>query len=202
MTAQQESMVTKSRFAIVVLGVAVVANASFAAAQERPDPAALLAAQREAMAAFAFMDGVWRGPATTVRPSGEKHAITQTERIGSLLGGTVKVIEGRGYEPDGKTTFNALGIISYNVATKTYSMRSYAMGYSGDFVVQRTSDGFIWDIPAGPVTIRYNAIVKDGTWTEVGDRIVPGKDPVRFFEMQLRRVGDSDWPGAGAIAPQ
>ena len=202
MTAQQESMVTKSRFAIFVLGVAVVANATCATAQERPDPAALLAAQREAMAAFAFMDGVWRGPATTVRPSGEKHAITQTERIGSLLGGTVKVIEGRGYEPDGKTTFNALGIISYNVATKTYSMRSYAMGYSGDFVVQRTSDGFIWDIPAGPVTIRYNAIIKDGTWTEVGDRIVPGKDPVRFFEMQLRRVGDSDWPGAGAIAPQ
>jgi hypothetical protein len=202
MTAQQESMVTKSRFAIFVLGVAVVANATCATAQERPDPAALLAAQREAMAAFAFMDGVWRGPATTVRPSGEKHAITQTERIGSLLGGTVKVIEGRGYEPDGKTTFNALGIISYNVATKTYSMRSYAMGYSGDFVVQRTSDGFTWDIPAGPVTIRYNAIVKDGTWTEVGDRIVPGKDPVRFFEMQLRRVGDSDWPGAGAIAPQ
>jgi len=202
MTAQQESMVTKSRFAIFVLGVAVVANATCATAQERPDPAALLAAQREAMAAFAFMDGVWRGPATTVRPSGEKHAITQTERIGSLLGGTVKVIEGRGYEPDGKTTFNALGIISYSVATKTYSMRSYAMGYSGDFVVQRTSDGFTWDIPAGPVTIRYNAIVKDGTWTEVGDRIVPGKDPVRFFEMQLRRVGDSDWPGAGAIAPQ
>jgi len=202
MTAQQESMVTKSRFAIFVLGVAVVANATCATAQERPDPAALLAAQREAMAAFAFMDGVWRGPATTVRPSGERHAITQTERIGSLLGGTVKVIEGRGYEPDGKTTFNALGIISYNVATKTYSMRSYAMGYSGDFVVQRTSDGFTWDIPAGPVTIRYNAIVKDGTWTEVGDRIVPGKDPVRFFEMQLRRVGDSDWPGAGAIAPQ
>ena len=33
MTAQQESMVTKSRFAIVVLGVAVVANASFATAQ-------------------------------------------------------------------------------------------------------------------------------------------------------------------------
>jgi len=202
MTAQQESMVTKSRFAIFVLGVAVVANATCATAQERPDPAALLAAQREAMAAFAFMDGVWRGPATTVRPSGERHAITQTERIGSLLGGTVKVIEGRGYEPDGKTTFNALGIISYSVATKTYSMRSYAMGYSGDFVVQRTSDGFTWDIPAGPVTIRYNAIVKDGTWTEVGDRIVPGKDPVRFFEMQLRRVGDSDWPGAGAIAPQ
>jgi hypothetical protein len=195
-------MMTKNSFVIVVVSAALVIGASCATAQERPDPAALLAAQREAMATFAFMDGVWRGPATTVRPSGEKHAITQTERIGPLLGGTVKVIEGRGYEADGKTTFNALGIISYNVATKTYSMRSYAMGYSGDFVLQRTSDGFTWDIPTGPMTIRYNAIVKDGTWTEVGDRIVPGKDPVRFFEMRLRRVGDSDWPGAGAIAPQ
>jgi hypothetical protein len=194
--------VTRSPFAIVVLGAALMIDASCVAAQERPDPAALLAAQREAMATFAFMDGVWRGPAMTVRPSGDKHAITQTERIGSLLGGTVKVIEGRGYESDGKTTFNALGIISYNVATRTYSMRSYAMGYSGDFVVQRTSDGFTWEIPAGPATIRYSAVVKDGTWTEVGDRIVAGKDPVRIFEMQLRRVGDSDWPGAGAIASQ
>lgn len=190
------------RIAIAFLVVVLAFNSAGATAQERPDPAALLAAQREAMATFAFMDGVWRGPATMVQPSGEKHAITQTERIGSMLGGTVKVIEGRGYAADGKTTFNALGIISYNVATKTYSMRSYAMGFSGDFVVQRTGDGFSWDIPAGPMTIRYNAVVKDGTWTEVGDRIVPGKEPVRFFEMRLRRVGDSDWPGAGAIAPQ
>ena len=116
-----------------VVGVVLAALAGVGVAQERPDPEALLAAQREAMAPFAFMDGVWRGPAITVRPSGDKHAITQTERIGPLLGGTVKVIEGRGYEADGKTTFNALGIISYNVATRTYSMRSYAMGMLGRF---------------------------------------------------------------------
>jgi hypothetical protein len=172
------------------------------AAQERPDPAALMAAQREAMAKLAFMDGVWRGPASTTRPSGEKHDITQTERIGPLLGGVVKVIEGRGYEPDGKTTFNALGIISYDVAKRAYTMRSYAMGYAGDFPVTLTADGFTWSIPAGPTTIRYTAVVKDGTWIEVGDRIVPGKDPERIFEMRLRRVGGSDWPGVGAISPR
>ena len=172
------------------------------AAQERPDPAALMAAQRDAMAKLAFMDGVWRGPASTTRPSGEKHDITQTERIGPLLGGVVKVIEGRGYEPDGKTTFNALGIISYDIAKRAYTMRSYAMGYAGDFPVTLTADGFTWSIPAGPTTIRYTAVVKDGTWTEVGDRIVPGKDPERIFEMRLRRVGDSDWPGVGAISPK
>jgi len=44
--------------------------------------------------------------------------------------------------------------------------------------------------------------VKDGRWTEVGDRIAPGRDPVRFFEMKLQRVGDSEWPGAGAIPPR
>ena len=180
--------------------IAAVASAAFA--QGRPDPAALMAAQREAMTAFAFMDGVWRGPAATVLPSGDTHAITQTERIGPLLGGTVKVLEGRGYDADGKTTFNALGIISYDVEAKTYSMRSYAMGLSGDFPVERTSDGFTWTIPAGPATIRYRAVVKDGTWTEVGDRIVADRPPVRFFEMKLTRVGDADWPQAGAIAPR
>src|SRR5262245_24759201 len=69
-----------------------------ASAQGRPDPAALLAAQREAMAPLAFMDGVWRGPAWTILPSGEKHNVTQTERIGPFLDGSVKVIEGRGYD--------------------------------------------------------------------------------------------------------
>ncbi len=173
-----------------------------AQAQERPDPAAVMAAQREAMSAFSFLDGVWRGPAATVVPSGAKHEITQTERVGPLLGGTVKVIEGRGYEPDGRTSFNALGIVSYDVARKAYSMRSYAMGYAGDFPLTRTSEGFSWDIPAGPVVIRYTAIVKNGTWTEVGDRVAPGKEPERFFEMKLTRVGDGDWPGAGAVPPR
>lgn len=54
----------------------------------------------------------------------------------------------------------------------------------------------------GLMTLRYTAVVKDGTWHEVGDRVVPEKEPVRFFEMTLKRVGDSSWPGAGAISPK
>ncbi|MBK9115912.1 MAG: DUF1579 domain-containing protein [Betaproteobacteria bacterium] len=188
-----------ARIAIVT---AVALSAVSAAAQERPDPAALLAAQREALAAFAFMDGVWRGEATTILPSGEKRTIAQTERVGPLLDGAVRVIEGRGYDTGGRTVFNALGILSYDPRAKAFSMRSYAMGHAGDFAVQRTADGFRWEIPAGPTTIRYDAVVRDGTWTETGDRVAPGKDPVRFFEMRLARVGPSEWPGAGAIAPK
>ena len=70
------------------------------------------------------------------------------------------------------------------------------------FAVQRTADGFSWEIPAGPATIRYSAVVKDGVWHEVGDRIAAGQAAVRFFEMKLTRVGDTDWPAAGAIAPK
>ena len=52
------------------------------------------------------------------------------------------------------------------------------------------------------MTIRYTAVIKNGGWQEVGDRIFPGRDPVRFFEMNLKRVGDNDWPAAGAIPPK
>lgn len=169
--------------------------------QGRPNPAALMASQHEAMASLSFLDGIWKGPAWILLPSGEKQSLTQTERVGSFLEGTVKVVEGRGYQPDGSVGFNALAIISYDPATQGYNMRSYAMGHSGDYVVTPTEDGFSWEIPAGPVKIHYSATIRDGSWHEVGDRVVPGQEPVRFFEMTLKRVGDTDWPVAGTVTP-
>jgi hypothetical protein len=190
-------------FAILPLALVMIATTSPATPQrEQPSPAELISAQREGMTRLKYMEGVWRGPAWTILPSGEKHSITQTERIGPFLDGSVKVIEGRGYDDDGKVTFNAFGTVSFDAATKRYTLHSHAMGRVGDFVLTPTSDGFTWDIPAGPMTIHYTAVVKDGTWREVGDRVMPGKDPVRFFEMNLKRVGDTDWPAAGAIGPK
>ena len=187
------------RFALFGLVMITVGMALSVFSQGRPDSAALIATQRDAMKQFALMDGVWRGPAWTILPSGEKHSITQTERIGPFLDGSIKVIEGRGYNADGSVGFNAFGIISYNPATQVYTLHSHALGQVGDFVIKPTADGYTWEIPAGPMTIRYTGVIKDGTLREVGDRIVPGKEPVRFFEMNLKRVGDTDWPAAGAI---
>jgi hypothetical protein len=169
---------------------------------QQQNPQVLMAAQKEAMARLAFMDGVWRGQAVTVLPNGDKHEVTQTERVGPLLDGTIKLVEGRGYMANGATGFNAFATISYNVEHGAYSMHSHAMGHVGDFTIKPTADGFTWEIPAGPMTIRYVATIKDGTWYETGDRIVPGKEPVRFIEMKLKRIGDSSWPTAGAIGPQ
>lgn len=168
-------------------------------AQGRPDPAARMAAQQAAMIPLAKLDGVWRGPAWTLLESGEKHNVTQTERVGPFLDGAVKVIEGKGYEPDGKVAFNAFATISFDPARRVYNLRTYAMGNSGDFALTPTADGYIWEIPAGPMTIRYTVVIRDGKWHEVGDRIVPGKEPVRFMEMSLARIGDTDWPAAGAV---
>ena len=192
----------RHRLAVLALLAVAAALSSSVAAQTRPDSATLIAAQKEAMAPLAYMDGVWRGPAWTILPSGEKHNVTQTERIGPFLDGSVKVIEGRGYDPDGKVAFNAFGTISYDPARKAYTLHSHAMGYVGDFALTPAADGYTWEIPTGPVTIRYTAVIKDGVWKEVGDRIAPGKDPVRFFEMNLKRVGDTTWPAAGAVPPK
>src|SRR5262252_7778199 len=139
----------RNRLAAISLLAGAAALPSILSAQGRPDPAALIAAQKEAMAPLAFMDGVWRGPAWTILPSGEKHTVTQTERIGPFLDGSVKVIEGRGYDADGKVAFNAFGTISYNLDTRIYTMHSYAQGQVGDFLFTPTSDGYVWEIPAG-----------------------------------------------------
>ena len=52
------------------------------------------------------------------------------------------------------------------------------------------------------MTIRYTATIKDGTWKEVGDRIMPGQEPVRIMELNVKRIGDTNWPEEGAVAPK
>jgi hypothetical protein len=182
-----------------LLVLALLAAATAAAAQTHDDPQALMTAQKDALAKLAFMDGVWRGPAWTILPDGRKSDVTQTERIGPFLGGCVKVIEGRGYRADGTVGFNAMGIVSFDPAKQAYTMRSYAQGRAGDFAFTPTAHGYVWEIPAGKMTMRYTATIGDSTWREIGERILEGREPSQFFEMNLRRVGDTKWPGENPV---
>src|SRR2546421_3995857 len=91
---------------------------------------------------------------------------------------------------------------SISIHPRNYTMHSYALGNVGDFSFKPTADGFVWEIPAGPMTIHYMAVIRNGTWHEVGDSIVPGKEPVRIFEMTIKRIGDTNWPAGGAIKPK
>ncbi len=188
-------------FSSLIVALALSATCVEATAQQ-PDPAALIAAQAEAMKAFAMLDGAWRGPASILQPDGTRLAFVQTERIGPMLGGSIRIIEGRGYDDAGATRFNAFGIVSFDPATRSYSLHSHAQGHVGDFAFVPTGDGYRWELALGPMTIRYVATVKDGELHEVGERIVAGREPLRIFEMQLKRIGDVDWPAAGAVAPK
>ena len=190
----------KTKFHISFFGLLFTLAFTVASIAQGPDAAANIAAQKDAMKPFATNYGIWRGPAFTTLADGRKIEITQTERVGPFLDSSVMVLEGRGYDPKtGSVAFNAFGTISFDPAAKTYTLHSYAAGRVGDFPVTATADGYVWQIAAGPATIRYTISIKDGVWHEVGDRIMAGKDPVRFFEMTLKRVGDTDWPAAGAV---
>lgn len=186
-----------------MLLAAVAATVCFAAAPAlaQYNQAETLAAQSTAMTELSEMDGVWRGSAWTIVAGGARHDVTQTERIGTFLGGSVRVIEGRGYDAaSGEVTFNALGVVSYDATKKTYTLSSWAQGRSGVFPLTPTADGYIWTTPAGPnATIRYTAVIKGDAWREIGEYIVEGQPPRQVFEMNLKRIGDSSWPAGGAV---
>jgi hypothetical protein len=155
-----------------------------------------------AMAKLGFMRGVWKGLAEGTTREGKHYKVVQTERMGPMLGGDVIVIEGRGFESDGSTGFNALGVVSWNPRTEKYELRAYTQGMAGTFDLELTVDGYVWQIPAGPdAVIRYTATVKADHWREVGEYIAQGRQPMPVFEMNLDRVGDTDWPLTNPISP-
>lgn len=167
-----------------------------------PDAAALQSQQRAALARLAAFDGTWRGPATVVGADGQMVKLVQTERVGPMLGETLRVIEGRGHRDDGSLAFNAFAVISFNPQSGRFNFHSYAQGHEGDFPLEVNDGAFTWSIQAGPALIRYVATVKDGVWSEVGERVLPNQAPVKIFEMRLQRVGSTDWPAAGVVAPK
>ena len=191
------------RLATTALMFALVAGSAAGADAGRPDDPR--PAQVAALARLKAFDGVWRGPATVLTPTGQTLQLVQTERVGPMLGATLRVIEGRGHlgaGGDGSPVFNAFAVISFDPQGGKYNFHSYAHGHVGDFPLEVSDDGFRWEIGAGPATIRYAATVRDGVWTETGERLMPGQPPVKIFEMRLQRIGDTDWPAAGAAGPR
>lgn len=155
------------------------------------------------MAKLRMLHGVWRGQATGTTPSGERYTVTQTERVGPMLGGDILVIEGRGYKPDGTTGFNAFGVVSWNPTRQTYELRSYAQGRAGTFDLALTEDGYVWSVPAGPQAImRFTAKVTGDQWRETGEYVAADQPPVPAFEMNLTRVGDTGWPLGTPLPPR
>lgn len=192
------------RGAIAAAAISTAMTAGPALAQGQPaDPAAMIAREAEAMRALAWTHGRWQGEAWSTTPAG-RHEIIQTERVGPMLDGSLLVIEGKSFERDGRpAAFNAFGVMSYDPARGAYAFHSYAQGRAGEFPLEVTPAGYVWTIAAGPMKIRYTATHTADSWREVGELVRPDQTTTQIFEMNLRRVGDTDWPLAGqASAPK
>lgn len=182
-----------------VLSAPLAALATVALAQAPSLPAGT-PEQRAAMNALDFLDGEWRGQAR-IGPQGAM-VLVQTERVGDLLGGSVKVVEGRSYDEAGDTAFNALGVISWD-PEDGYSFSTWTSGMRAVYPIEVTANGFSWSHAAGPNgTMSYTATIADGRWRQIGHYSAPGQEPVTVIEMDLERLGDSDWPSGGAVPPR
>jgi hypothetical protein len=79
------------------------------------------------------------------------------------------------------------------------ALRGKAAAQVGDFARVSNVDGHAWTVDMRGVGMRsIRAVLKDGNGFEFGEQLVPGRPPVRILEMQLKRLGDTDGPSAGA----
>jgi len=162
-------------------------------------PSKRFKAQQEAMKELAFLDGEWRGSSKVLRKDGWT-ATVQTERVGTMLDGTVRMIEGKGYETDGRPSFEVLRIIFFEPETQTYSMRSYQSGRIRDHELSLTGSGLAWESESSSdATIRYEASVKNGVWTETATRVSARGEPEMYVEVKVKRLRGSGWPQAGGL---
>ena len=177
----------------------VAALVSLAAPVEAQRDSQLLDQQAQAMTELDFLNGEWVGPAVAHELSGDI-TMMQTERSGTLLGGTIRLVEGRAFDTSGKTLFNAFAVVSYNPRTSQYVITSHAGGYVTSAELNLIATGFEWEVPAGPrAKMHFTATVKNGMWNETGDYVAEGSDPRRTFEMNVRRLRPSDWPAGKPV---
>jgi hypothetical protein len=167
--------------------VIACAFAASAALAQAPDAAATQAG----IARLDFMVGRWRGEAWQQR--GPERVQTQMlEVVERKLNGAVLEVEGRGTvaTPGGqeRVVHHALGVISFDARTGTYSLRSYlATGQSGDFALTLIDGGVMWsrEVPGGRVrnTARYTAT----EWHEIGEFSRDGTAWIQVMEIRLKR---------------
>ena len=155
-----------------------------AAARRRPDRPIRrprIAAQREAMARLAFMDGVWRGPAWTLTPGGPPRAgPDRADRpVPRRLGPG-----DRGARLCGRRRGRLQRVRRGLLRSRQPRLQPDLLGARA---IRRPSRSRITDDrlssgrrrPGPGAMIRYTATIRDGSWHEIGERIAGGAPPVR-----------------------
>jgi hypothetical protein len=155
-------------------------------AQSQQPPEALPPAE-----AMSYMLGHWQGEGWRMSPQGERQVYRIEETLTPRAGGHAISIVGIGTAGEGDETreiHNAFGMI-WQERDGSYRMRSVvAPGYSMETTPELTENGYVWQLDAGPMTIRYASVIENGEWVETGEQVLPSGDTVQIHEMRLRRV--------------
>ncbi len=153
--------------------------------------AADLAAQRAAMKKLEFLVGEWAGEAWMLRGPGQRVEMMQTEKAEYRLDGLLLLIEGVGRsKADGKLVLQALGVISFDDGSATYTMRAFNDGRFLETEVKllERGTGLTWGFTLGEYkTSSVLRINEQGQWTELGEISIGGQSPVKLMELAVSR---------------
>jgi hypothetical protein len=151
-----------------------------------------LAAQRAAMKKLSFLVGEWAGEATALRGPGGSIELVQTESAHFKLDGLVLEIEGVGrVKSDGSLVLQALGLISFDDAMRTYSMRAFNDGRWLETEIKLVDDRTIsWGFSLGRIkTASILHLNERDEWTESAEVTLGDGAPRKMMDLIVRRVG-------------
>ncbi|MBX2962732.1 MAG: DUF1579 family protein [Cyclobacteriaceae bacterium] len=149
---------------------------------------------KQEMQKLAYMAGKWKGEASMRQQNGSMIQVNQEEDIQFKLDGTILVIEGTGRNPqDGKVSFNAIAIVSYDLQKKEFKLRSHVMnGNQTEAYFKIVEENhFEWGFEvANKAKIRYDIKLNpaDKSWIEKGEYSPDGNMWYPFIDMKLTKL--------------
>ncbi|MFL6247443.1 MAG: hypothetical protein ACJ74H_15545 [Thermoanaerobaculia bacterium] len=134
-----------------------------------------------------WLAGEWKGEASVRMGPGEPVIVAQTEKVTPRAGGKVLLVEGLGRNKAGEVVHDAIALISWDAAKKTYRFIGHvAQQESVDTTLDMTAPNtFVWATGKVRFTIR---LTEDGKWNEIGEFSPDGTKWMKFFEMNLTKV--------------
>jgi hypothetical protein len=147
--------------------------------------------QRFAMKKLEFLVGDWEGEAWLLRGPGLSVDMIQTEKAEYRLDGLLLTVEGVGRaKADNSPVLQALGVISYDDTTETYTMRAFNDGRFLETEIRLLPDGegLTWGFTFGEYrTSTVLRIDEKGQWTELAHITVSGQGPFKLMELAVSR---------------
>jgi len=148
-------------------------------------------AQRAAMQKLAFLIGDWSGEASFLRGPGQFVDLAQTEHAQFKLDGLILMIEGVGrLKSDGTPVLQALGIMSFDDASRQYRMRAFNDGRWLDSEVKLLEPhAMSWGFTLGEMSTHSMLRINErGAWVEHADLMMGSRPPQTLIDLTVRRV--------------